>query len=190
MKEIYFSIDIETDGPIPAENSMLSIGVAAFRPDGTLVGTYSANLDTLPGAHQNSSTMAFWAKNQEAWNACRENTKDPKVIMIEFTNWVKEICKNERSKPVAVCYPAGFDFTFIQYYTVKFASYNIFSFSCIDIKTFAMAVLGINYKNIVKNNFPKRWFSKRPHTHIAIDDAIEQGELFINILKETRDNKV
>jgi hypothetical protein len=31
---------------------------------------------------------------------------------------------------------------------------------------------------------PKRWFSDKPHTHNGLDDAIEQGELFCNMLKE------
>jgi hypothetical protein len=33
---------------------------------------------------------------------------------------------------------------------------------------------------------PKHWFDKLPHTHVALDDAIEQGALFCNMLKENR----
>jgi hypothetical protein len=37
---------------------------------------------------------------------------------------------------------------------------------------------------------PKRWFARYPHTHIALDDAIEQGALFCNMLSENlRDSK-
>lgn len=31
---------------------------------------------------------------------------------------------------------------------------------------------------------PRHWFDKLPHTHIALDDALEQGALFCNILAE------
>jgi len=31
---------------------------------------------------------------------------------------------------------------------------------------------------------PKHWFDSHPHTHIALDDAIEQGALFCNMLAE------
>gem|GEM_PF-6694880 len=31
---------------------------------------------------------------------------------------------------------------------------------------------------------PKRWFDRLPHTHVALDDAMEQGALFCNILAE------
>lgn len=50
MLEIYASIDIEADGPIPGPHSMLSPASAAFLTDKTMVGTYSANLNTLPEA--------------------------------------------------------------------------------------------------------------------------------------------
>lgn len=47
--EIYVSTDVEADGPIPGINSMLSFGSAAYLADKTLVGTFTVNLQTLPG---------------------------------------------------------------------------------------------------------------------------------------------
>lgn len=38
----------------------------------------------------------------------------------------------------------------------------------------------------VTRNMPKRWFEDFPHTHVALSDAIEQGALFCNMLKESR----
>jgi len=29
---------------------------------------------------------------------------------------------------------------------------------------------------------PSEWFDPVPHTHVALDDAIEQGQLFCNML--------
>ena len=71
--EIYVSTDGETDGPIPGVYSMLSIGSAAYLPDKTLHGGFTANLETLPGAQQHPDTMKWW-KTQPAqvwvvWNA-------------------------------------------------------------------------------------------------------------------------
>ena len=62
--EIYISTDIETDGPIPGPNSMLSFASAAFMPDKTMIGTFSANLHVLPGAAGDPKTMAWWKENQ------------------------------------------------------------------------------------------------------------------------------
>ena len=35
LPEIYVSIDVEADGPIPGDHSMLSLGAAAFSADWT-----------------------------------------------------------------------------------------------------------------------------------------------------------
>lgn len=35
-----------------------------------------------------------------------------------------------------------------------------------------------------KQYLPKRWFEDLPHTHVALDDALEQGALFCNMLAE------
>jgi hypothetical protein len=50
-----------------------------------------------------------------------------------------------------------------------------------------MAVLGKTFKETSKANMPGRWFPKNPHTHVAVEDAIEQGYLFMNILAEASD---
>ena len=60
MSEIYVSTDVETDGPIPGVNSMLSLGSAAYMHDKTLISTFSANLETLPDAIADPKTMAWW----------------------------------------------------------------------------------------------------------------------------------
>lgn len=48
--EVYVSTDVEADGPIPGPHSMLSFGSAAYTADKRLLQTFSANLETLPGA--------------------------------------------------------------------------------------------------------------------------------------------
>ena len=53
-KEIYVSTDVEADGPIPGPNSMLSFGSAAYTGGKELIGTFSANLETLPLQRPNS----------------------------------------------------------------------------------------------------------------------------------------
>jgi hypothetical protein len=61
MNEIYISTDVETDGPIPSPHSMLSIGSAAYTYDKVLMSTFSANLETLPGAQAHPKTVEWWA---------------------------------------------------------------------------------------------------------------------------------
>ena len=86
-------------------------------------------------------------------------------------------------KPVFVAYPAAYDFLFIYWYLMRFAGESPFSHSVLDMKTLAMAILGREYRKIGKRNMPREWFDTIPHTHIALDDAIEQGALFCNMLR-------
>lgn len=81
---------------------------------------------------------------------------------------------------------AAFDFMFIYWYLIQFAGRSPFSFSALDIKTMAMVILGKDYRRCTKRNMPQRWFDDLPHTHVALDDAIEQGRLFCNMLAECR----
>ena len=67
---------------------------------------------------------------------------------------------------------------------MRFAGESPFSHSALDIKTYAMATLKIGYRDAVKRAMPRGWFDDHPHTHQALDDAIEQGALFCNMLRE------
>jgi hypothetical protein len=61
-----------------------------------------------------------------------------------------------------------------------------FSHSALDIKSYAMALMGTDYRASVKGNMPSEWFEELPHTHVALDDAIGQGALFCNMLAASK----
>jgi hypothetical protein len=178
MAEIFVSTDVEADGPIPGPNSMLSFASAAFRPDKSIVSTFAANLITLPGAQGDPKTMEWWRTQPEAWAACRAHPRDPAEVMPDYVRWLKSL----PGKPVFVGYPAAYDFLFVYWYLIRFAGESPFSHSALDIKSYAMALLGGEYRNSTKRNMPKSWFDDLPHTHVALDDAIGQGALFCNML--------
>ncbi len=180
--EIYISTDVETDGPIPGPHSMLSIGSAAYTADKELVSTFSANLETLPDAAPHPKTAEWWATQPQAWAACRTDLEAPQAAMARYVAWITTL----KGKPVFVAYPAGFDFLFVYWYLIRFTGESPFSHSALDMKSFAMALLKKDYRDSTKRNMPKRWFDDLPHSHVALDDAIEQGALFCNMLKENR----
>ncbi len=180
MEEIYVSTDIETDGPIPGVYSMLSLASAAFTADKKLVSTFSVNFETLLDAVQHEKTMAWWKTQPQAWESCRTNLQPPDLAMKNYVDWLKQL----PGKPVFTGYPASFDFLFVYWYLIKFAGESPFSFSALDIKTYAMAVLKTDYRHATKAKMPKHWFDAAPHTHIALDDAIGQGLLFCNMLNQ------
>ena len=186
MSEIYVSTDIETDGPIPGDYSMLSLASAAFLADKTLVSTFSVNLATLPNAKQDPRTMEWWKTQADAWQACRENPQDPALAMQNYHDWLISL----PAKPVFVAYPAGFDFSFVYWYLHHFVGKNPFSHSALDVKTMAMCLLKTDYRDSTKRNMPRAWFDSKRHTHVALDDAIEQGLLFCNMLQVLHLEKV
>lgn len=177
--DIYFSTDIESNGPIPGPNSMLSMGTAAFDSTGKLIGTFSANFHEIMGSQEDPATMEWWRSQPEAWAACRANLQYASDAMEQFVAFVEHF--KPVGRPVFVAYPAGFDFMFVYWYLMRFAGKSPFSFSAIDIKTLAAAALDCDYTKAVKRNWPLEWKSKRSHTHVALDDAIAQGEEFFNI---------
>jgi hypothetical protein len=182
MSEVYVSTDVEVDGPIPGPHSMLSLGSAAYLADKTLVSTFTVNLELLPGASGHPETMAWWAKHPEAWEASRCDLRAPADAMTDYVGWLEAL----PGSPVFVGYPAAFDFLFVYWYVMRFVGRSPFSFAALDIKTMAMTMLGKDYRRCTKNNMPKRWFDALPHRHVALDDAIEQGALFCNMLAESR----
>jgi len=182
MSEIYVSTDVETDGPIPGPHSMLSLGSAAYTADKRLVATFSANLETLPDAAAHPQTAAWWRTQPEAWAACRSGLEAPQAAMKRYADWVDAL----GGKPVFVAYPAGFDFLFVYWYLIRFAGRSPFGFSALDMKSFAMAQLRLDYRASTKKAMPGHWFDPLPHSHVALDDAIEQGALFCNMLKANR----
>jgi hypothetical protein len=182
MAEIYVSTDVEADGPIPGPHSMLSFGSAAFKADKTLVGTFSRNLETLEGASADPKTAAWWQTQPEAWAACRRDLVRPERAMRDYVDWLRGL----PGKPVFVGYPVAYDFMFVYWYLLRFTGESPFSHSALDIKTLAMFLLGGDYRDATKKRMPKRWFDEGRHTHVALDDAIEQGQLFCNMLREAR----
>lgn len=182
IPEIYVSTDIEADGPIPGPHSMLSFASAAYRPDKTLVSTFTRNLETLPGASADPKTAAWWKTQPEAWAACRRDLAPPEQAMRAYVDWLRGL----PGKPVFVGYPASYDFMFVYWYVIQFVGESPFSHSALDIKTFAMCMLGTGYRESTKKSMPRAWFDDLPHTHVALDDALAQGALFCNMLREAR----
>ncbi len=180
MAEIYVSTDVETDGPVPGLYSMLSIGSAAYLADKTLVGGFSANLETLPGASEHPDTMEWWKTQPEAWEAGRRDAQPPDKAMRDYLDWLKAL----PGTPVFVAYPASFDFMFVSWYLTRFTGENPFGWHALDIKSYAMSILKTDFLQTFKRNMPRHWFDDLPYTHKALDDAMSQGALFCNMLAE------
>lgn len=180
--EVYVSTDIETDGPIPARNSMLSVGSVAYTTEGREISAFQANLEPLPEAAPDPRTMAWWQGQPEAWAAATANPRPADQAMRSYVAWLEAL----PGPPVFVAYPLLFDMMFVYWYLIRFVGRSPFSHSGIDIKTLAYAAMGsTNYRKATKRHMPKAWRrAGHRHSHVAVEDAREQGELFFRIRAE------
>jgi len=189
-REIFVSIDVEADGPIPGQNSMLQLGAAAFdleaddprRP----VSKFRVNLEELEGAVQDPGTMEWWSKQGDAYDKTRLNMVKPDYGMEMFARWLAAVADQTKGKLVVAGYPVTYDFMWAYWYFIRFRGFPApFGFQGLDMKTLAMSKLGCQYRESAKRRFPKTWFEGAPeHTHDAEDDAVGQGVMFVNMVRE------
>jgi hypothetical protein len=187
--DAYFSADVETDGAIPGPFSLLSFGIV-------YAGCFDGRTFNRPALYEHTfyrelrpispqfDPEALQVNRLDRRRLEREG-EDPSEAMTEACRWIRTIAGAAR--PVLVAYPLSFDWTFLYWYFVRFsADGSPFNHSsCFDIKT-AIAV---------KKNLPiaqsgragladLNLDSSRPHTHNALDDAIEQAEIFSHLFEE------
>lgn len=181
--DFYVSVDIEADGPIPSQNSMLSLGAAMLDYNYSLMpDAFHVNLLPRSDAVQDPDTMAWWAKNQKAYEEATKDAINPREAMRRFANWMNQSTLSlgfDKPRLTLVGYPITYDFMWVYDYTIRYLGRSPFSFSGLDIKTLMSAVGGMSYKDAVKSSLPKDFRKKLPkHTHKADEDAIEQALIF------------
>lgn len=186
--EVYISIDIETDGPCPALNSMLSLGTIAYHgKDGRVLDVFYKKLYPLPGAMSHPDTVRWWHA-PERNDALLEVNKDqhyPQEVIDQFGDWCTDLAEHGRLVPVA--WPAAFDFGFLNWYMHQYYGSNPLGFACLDIRSYANGLFGVPgyYEKITEGDLYKMFDVETAdlRDHVALDDATRQGRLFMAIRK-------
>ncbi|MGC1272032.1 MAG: hypothetical protein WA842_15680 [Croceibacterium sp.] len=183
--DVYFSADVETDGPIPGPYSMLSFGlVYAGAFDGKTFFRPANYERTFYCELQPISTMF----EQEALDVngldrelLQRTGQNPITAMSDAAMWVREIAGI--GSPVIVAYPLSFDWSWLYWYFVQYSETGSpFSYSRgFDIKTALAVKLGRMISKSGRSRIPDAVKSKYLHTHHALDDATEQAEIFANV---------
>lgn len=180
--ELYVSLDIETDGPAPGLNSMLALGAATFGQEGNEGTTFYEKLTPLSGSQPNVETMKWWETQPEAWTEVQKDRKFPGFVMEQFVAWLDDLHKY---KLIAVGWPIAFDFAFVNYYCHAFVGRNPLGFAGLDIRSYINGILsqpsyyGLGEAELRKLAGDIDKTGLRPH--FAVDDAIEQGRLFMAV---------
>lgn len=181
MTDMYISGDVETDGPIPGRYSMLSFGLAVtatfngttFAPRDPAAATFYRELRPI-GEEWLPEAVGASGLDRDA--LAREGA-DPQAAMAAAADWVASVSAG--AHPVLVGYPVVFDWMFLHWYFVAFAGDSPFGFSgALDIKTIYQQKAGVTLDEAGRADLPPALRASRPHTHNALDDAVEQAEIF------------
>jgi hypothetical protein len=183
--DVYISADIEADGPIPGPYSMLSFGLAvAGRFDGERFERADPEAETfyreLRPISPDFDPDALAVSGLDRALLEREGAV-PAAAMDAAAAWIAEVCRDAR--PVFAAYPLGFDWLFLYWYFRRFAAGGSpFGHSShVDMKTLYALKARTTIGRSIKRRMPRELLSRRRHTHNALDDAIEQAELFANL---------
>ena len=160
-------VDIESDGPIPGDYSMICFGAVIVEP--TLQKRFYGQLHPIAQS---------WIPEALAVSGfSREETlafPDPKETMEDFASWIAE---HSHGRPIFISDNNGFDWQFINWYFHHFTGKNPFSFSSMN--------LGSLYKGIVKDVFQSfKHLRKTKHTHHPVDDALGNAEALLTLKKQ------
>lgn len=183
--DVYFSVDVETDGPIPGPYSMLSFAmVPAGRMEGNCY-TPPKNYDDLFYVElkpiSNEFEQAALAVNGLDRDLLSREGINPSEAMRKAADWLSARCVG--GEPVLVAYPLGFDWSWIHWYFVRFVGTSPFKHSrAFDLKTAVAISEGIPISRAGRSRLPKSLSSDHAHTHRAADDAIAQAEIFAKLM--------
>lgn len=162
----FVMVDVEADGPIPGDYSMISFGAVVV--DEKLDTTFYGQLRPISDR---------WVPEALAVSGfSREQTLafgDPATVMRQFGEWLKD---SVQGRPRFIADNNGFDWQYINWYFHHFLGSNPFGYSSANLSSF--------YRGVVRNlgeNF--RHLRRTPHTHNPLDDARGNAEAFVEILR-------
>lgn len=162
----YIMVDIESNGPIPGDYSMTSLGVVIV--DEILDKTFKVNIK--PISEKYDPARRNFADEKDAMGA--------KEAMQKFKEWLG---RNVSDTPVLVSDNNGFDWMFVCWYFWHFLGENPLGYSSQNISSL--------YKGLKKDlNIKIDSLRKRTLVHDALEDAIDNAKIFLE-LKSNFSNK-
>lgn len=166
-KGTWVMVDVETDGPIPGDYSMLLVGAVIVEP--SLGRSFLGRLKPI---------SERWEPSALKMNSLtREETlafPDPTTTMHNFADWLKD---NVRGRALFVSDNNGFDFMFVSWYFWHFLGQNPFGHSSTN--------LGSLYKGMISDvskNFKHLRVTK--HDHNPVNDAKGNAEAMLHMIQK------
>ena len=161
------SVDVESDGPIPGDYSMISFGAVIVEPG--LERTFYGQLKPISKRWIPEALSVSGFSRDEVLQF-----DDPKTVMTQFDCWLTE---NSKRRPFFFSDNNGFDWQFINWYFHHFLDRNPFGHSSSNI--------GSLYKGLVKDTFQNfKHLRQTEHTHHPVDDARGNAEALLQMKNE------
>lgn len=163
----YFVVDIESDGPIPGDYSMICFG--AVLVNDSLDKTFYAQLKPISEQYVPDALAVSGFSRDETLAF-----EDPKTAMLNFEAWIKE---HSKGRPIFMSDNNGFDWMFICWYFHHFIGRNPFGFSSRRLADL--------YCGLEKDTFATwKHLRKTQHTHHPVDDAKGNAEVVLHMKNE------
>lgn len=165
-------VDVEADGPIPGDYSMVCFGAIIVEPG--LARTFYGRLRPISESWVPQALQVSGFSREETLGF-----DDPKEVMTGFDRWLKA---QAGKRVFFVSDNNGFDWQFINWYFHHFLGKNPFGFSSMN--------LGSLYKGLVKDTFQTfKHLRKTRHSHHPVDDARGNAEALLH-MKEAMELKI
>jgi hypothetical protein len=163
----FIMVDVEADGPIPGDYSMICLGAVAVEP--SLQKTFYGRLMPISERHVPDALAVSGFSREETLGF-----DDPKEVMDRFAGW---IASTSDGRPMFISDNNGFDWQFVNWYFHHFTGDNPFGHSSTN--------LGSLYKGLVKDFFTSfKHLRKTAHTHNPVDDAMGNAEALLRMKEE------
>jgi len=157
-------VDVESDGPIPGDYSMISFGAVIV--ESSLERTFYGQLIPISDKFIPEALAVSGFSREET-----ESFDEPADVMVRFADWIAE---NSNGRPFFISDNNGFDWQFINWYFHHFTGANPFGYSS--------ANLGSMYKGMVRDTFKNfKHLRKTKHTHHPVDDAKGNAEALLQM---------
>jgi hypothetical protein len=158
----WFVVDVESDGPIPPEFSMICFGAVLVEPG--LNRTFYGEVAPI-SERTNLAAAAISGISR----AKHETFEEPAVVMARFADWVQT---NSKGRPVLLSDNPAFDWQWINYYFHKYLDRNPFGYSARRI--------GDLYCGLTKNAYAQwKHLRKTKHDHHPVNDAKGNAEALL-----------
>lgn len=158
----YVCVDVEADGPIPGDFSMICFGAVVVRPG--LKDTFYGKLRPISDAWVPAALGVSGFSREETLQF-----PAPEQVMAEFADWLGDM---GRGRLLFVSDNNGFDWSFVNWYFHHFLGRNPFGFSSQN--------LGSLYKGLVKDTFQSfKHLRRTRHSHHPVDDARGNAEALL-----------